>query len=191
MGRIIFVSFLLVAGLLGLFYYEIGLGAGIEAADRFGAYLLGSLRRVLGLGRPSIDGHLQDEGRLLHGPFHRPPRRVRVARAGHRPAACQRGARGYRRSDLSKDFSQADDVAAQHPDKLKELQAIFDREAKKCNVYPLDDRAAARFANPGGINRPSFVTGRTHFEFFPGAIRLPEGSAPSVKSKSHSIMPTS
>ncbi len=30
--RIIFVSFLLVAGLLGLFYYEIGLGAGIEAA---------------------------------------------------------------------------------------------------------------------------------------------------------------
>ena len=83
--------------------------------------------------------------------------------------------------DLSKDFSQADDLAAQHPDKLKELQAIFDQEAKKCNVYPLDDRAAARFANPGGINRPSFVTGRTHFEFYPGAIRLPEGSAPSVK----------
>ena len=78
-------------------------------------------------------------------------------------------------------------MAAQYPDKLKEMQAIFDREAKRYNVYPLDDRAAARFANPGGINRPSFVTGRKHFEFYPGAIRLPEGSAPSVKSKSHSI----
>jgi arylsulfatase len=89
--------------------------------------------------------------------------------------------------DLSRDFSQADDVAADNPEKLKELQAIFDQEAKKYNVYPLDDRAAARFANPGGINRPSFVTGRKHFEFYPGAVRLPEAVAPSVKSKSHSI----
>jgi len=89
--------------------------------------------------------------------------------------------------DITKDFSQADDVAAKYPEKLKEMQARFDREAKKFNVYPLDDRAAPRFANPNGINRPSFVTGRKKFEFYPGAIRLAEGSAPSVKSKSHSI----
>lgn len=89
--------------------------------------------------------------------------------------------------DLSKDFTQADDLAGQFPDKLDEMKALFDEEAEKYNVFPLDDRAAARFANPGGINRPSFVTGRNHFEFFPGAIRLPEGSAPSVKSKSHTI----
>ena len=89
--------------------------------------------------------------------------------------------------DITKDYSQADDVAAENPERLKELQAIFDREATKYNVYPLDDRAAARFANPGGINRPSFVTGRKHFEFYPGAVRLPEAVAPSVKSKSHSI----
>ena len=89
--------------------------------------------------------------------------------------------------DITKDFTQANNLADQFPDKLEEMQALFDEEAKKYNVYPLDDRAAARFANPGGINRPSFVTGRNHFEFFPGAIRLSEGSAPSVKSKSHSI----
>ncbi len=89
--------------------------------------------------------------------------------------------------DISKDFSQADDLAGQYPEKLKEMQQLFDQEAKKYNVYPLDDRAAPRFANPNGINRPSFVTGRKHFEFYPGAIRLPEASAPSVKSKSHSI----
>jgi arylsulfatase len=89
--------------------------------------------------------------------------------------------------DITKDFSQADDLAAKNPKKLKEMQAIFDQEAKKFNVYPLDDRAAARFANPNGINRPNFMTGRTHFEFYPGASRLAEGSAPSVKSVSHSI----
>ena len=55
-----------------------------------------------------------------------------------------------------RDFSQADDLAAKNPEKLKELQVLFEREAKKYNVYPLDDRAAARFANPNGINRPSF-----------------------------------
>ncbi len=89
--------------------------------------------------------------------------------------------------NLEEDYSQADDLAARFPDKLKEMQAIFDREAKKYDVYPLDDRAAPRFANPGGINRPSFTSGRNRFEFFPGAVRLPEASAPSVKSKSHSI----
>ncbi len=89
--------------------------------------------------------------------------------------------------DLSRDFTQANDLAAQFPDKLEEMKALFEDEAEKYNVFPLDDRAAARFANPGGVNRPSFVTGRTRFEFFPGAIRLPEASAPSVKSRSHQI----
>ncbi len=89
--------------------------------------------------------------------------------------------------DISKDFTQADDLAAANPRKLKQMQRLFEKEAEKYNVFPLDDRAAARFANPNGINRPSFVTGRNHFEFFPGAVRLPEAVAPSVKSKSHTI----
>ena len=44
---------------------------------------------------------------------------------------------------IDNDFSQANNVAAQYPDKLKELQAAFDKEAKKYNVYPLDSRASA------------------------------------------------
>ena len=31
------------------------------------------------------------------------------------------------------------------------------------------------------------MTDRKHFEFYPGAVRLPEAVAPSVKCKSHSI----
>jgi arylsulfatase len=41
--------------------------------------------------------------------------------------------------DLARDYSQSHNVAAEHPDKLKALEALFDKEAKANNVYPLDD----------------------------------------------------
>lgn len=40
---------------------------------------------------------------------------------------------------VAEDFSEAHDVAAQYPDKLRELQALFDSEARRNNVYPLQD----------------------------------------------------
>lgn len=86
--------------------------------------------------------------------------------------------------NLEKDFSEADDVAAQYPDKLKELQDLFDRAAGKYNVYPLDDRFAERAVVP---DRPSVTRGRDSF-VYPGPVtRIPEGSAPNVKAKSHRI----
>src|SRR5262245_56416433 len=45
---------------------------------------------------------------------------------------------------VDEDFSQPVDLAAQHPDKLKQLQAVFDAEAKKYDVYPLDSRFSER-----------------------------------------------
>lgn len=86
--------------------------------------------------------------------------------------------------DLSKDFSQADNVAAKFPEKLKELQEVFDAEAKKYDVYPLDDRFAERANVP---ERPSSTRGRTSFTYYPGAVRIPEGSAPNVKARSHKM----
>ncbi len=83
--------------------------------------------------------------------------------------------------NISEDFSQANDLAAKYPDKLKELQAAFDVEAKKHNVYPLDSSFASR-ADPS--IRPSLTRGRTEFTYFPGMIRIPEGSAPDFKNKS-------
>lgn len=41
--------------------------------------------------------------------------------------------------DMRNDFGHATDLAAKHPEKLKEMQALFDREARKYNVYPLAD----------------------------------------------------
>jgi arylsulfatase A-like enzyme len=86
--------------------------------------------------------------------------------------------------NVNEDFSQANDLADQNPDKLKELQAAFDAEAKKYNVYPLDSSFASR-ADPA--IRPSLTRGRTEFTYYPGMIRIPEGSAPNFKNQSWAV----
>ena len=86
--------------------------------------------------------------------------------------------------NVSNDFSQATNLADQNPAKLKELQVAFDTEAKKYNVYPLDSSFATR-VDPS--IRPSLTTGRNEFAYYPGAIRIPEGSAPNFKNKSFAV----
>jgi arylsulfatase len=86
--------------------------------------------------------------------------------------------------NITEDFSQASNLAEKNPDKLKELQDAFDVEAKKYNVYPLDSSFASR-ADPA--IRPSLTRGRNEFTYFPGMIRIPEGSAPNFKNKSWTI----
>jgi arylsulfatase len=63
--------------------------------------------------------------------------------------------------DLTKDWTQFEDVAAKYPDKLKEMQAIFVEEARKYNVFPLDNRGFERILQP----RPSGSPGLTEFTY--------------------------
>jgi arylsulfatase len=86
--------------------------------------------------------------------------------------------------NLEEDFSQSNNLAAKDPKKLRALQDIFWIEAAKNNVLPLDDRTIARF---DVSSRPSLMADRQSFTFYPGLLRLPEGSAPDLKNKSHSI----
>jgi arylsulfatase len=67
--------------------------------------------------------------------------------------------------DLANDFSEANDVSAKFPAKLKELQDAFWVEAKKFDVLPLDDRFAER-GDPS--LRPSLIAGRTDFTYYAG-----------------------
>lgn len=85
--------------------------------------------------------------------------------------------------DLTRDFSQADDLAAKHPHKLKELQDAFWLEAEKYQVLPLDDRLAERM-NPA--LRPSLIEGRTVFTHYPGA-RIADSSAAPTQNRSRII----
>lgn len=86
--------------------------------------------------------------------------------------------------NIEEDFSQAHDLAAENPEKLAELQSLFDEEARKFDVYPLDDRFAERGVNP---ERPSVTRGRTLFAYAPGTVRVPEGSAAPAYQRSHTI----
>jgi hypothetical protein len=86
--------------------------------------------------------------------------------------------------NINEDFSQANNLVEKYPEKLKELQDAFEVEAKKYNVYPLDSSFTARF-NPA--IRPSLSRGRTKFVYYPGMVRIPEGSAPDFKNKSWTV----
>jgi hypothetical protein len=86
--------------------------------------------------------------------------------------------------NINEDFSQANNLAEKNPEKLKELQNAFDVEAKKYNVYPLDSSMASRI-DPS--IRPSLTRGRSEFTYYPGMVRIPEGSAPDFKNKSWAI----
>src|SRR5258705_6554117 len=89
--------------------------------------------------------------------------------------------------DLANDFSEANDVSAKYPEKLRELQNAFWVEAKKYDVLPLDDRFSER-GDPG--LRPSLIAGRTDFAYYPGAGFIPEPSAVTTKNTSHTITAT-
>ena len=86
--------------------------------------------------------------------------------------------------NIDEDFSQADDLAEQMPDKLREMQVRFYAEAAKFNVLPIQSSAAERFGD--GI-RPNPTGDRTSFTYRAGMKRIPEGSAPNVKNRSWSL----
>jgi arylsulfatase A-like enzyme len=85
--------------------------------------------------------------------------------------------------NLNEDVTEANDLAAKMPDKLKELQDVFYAEAAKYNVLPLDNSTLARFTTP----RPSATAGRTTFTYSGTLSNVPNSAAPDIKEKSYSI----
>jgi len=87
--------------------------------------------------------------------------------------------------DTGKDWSQANNLAKQMPDKLHHLQRLWLIEATRYNVLPLDDRVAERM-NPDLAGRPVLIKGKTQILF--GSMgRLSENSVVNIKNKSHSV----
>jgi len=79
--------------------------------------------------------------------------------------------------DLNNDFSEAHDLAAQHPDKLDELIDLWWEEAAKYKVLPVSD-------GMGTINkRPA----RRMFRLWPGLQRVPSDNSPQLMNTSHRI----
>ena len=76
--------------------------------------------------------------------------------------------------DLNTDFSQSQNIADKHPDKVKEMKKMFIEEAKKYQVFPMDASVAARLVAP----RPNITAGRTEFVYTHPMVGLPQGDSP-------------
>ena len=87
---------------------------------------------------------------------------------------------------VDKDFSEADNLAAQNPAKLKELQAVFDQEALRNHVFPIDDRRSERL-NPAVAGRADLLAGRKTLTVYPGMIGIMENAFINVKGVHHTV----
>jgi arylsulfatase len=88
--------------------------------------------------------------------------------------------------NVNEDFSQANNLAASNPEKLRELQNLFDEEAVKNHVYPIDDRRAERF-NPLTAGRPDLMGPRTQLTLYEGMEGIMENAFINIKNRSYTI----
>jgi arylsulfatase len=92
-------------------------------------------------------------------------------------------ATGWELYHVAVDFSESHNVAAAHPDKLREMVARWWTEAGKYNVLPLDGRGQSRLAE----QRPQIEAERTHYTYYPGGATIPERQAAIIKNRAHTI----
>ncbi len=85
--------------------------------------------------------------------------------------------------DLSKDWTQYNDVSAQYPEKVKELEELFWKEAERNQVLPMDSTTFTRMQVP----RPNLTSGRTVFTYSGPITGTSNANAPSVLASSYNI----
>jgi arylsulfatase len=88
--------------------------------------------------------------------------------------------------DTRADFSLSNNLAEEKPEKLKELQELFEKEAIANNVYPLDDRTYARF-NAARAGRPDLMGERKSLTLSEGMSGITENTFLNVKNTSKTI----
>jgi arylsulfatase len=85
---------------------------------------------------------------------------------------------------VEQDFSQARDLAAAEPQRLRAMQDLWWAEAARNQILPLDNRTIERF-DPA--QRPNIAGDRTSFTFYPGLVQLQTGAAPSILNRSFAV----
>jgi arylsulfatase A-like enzyme len=88
--------------------------------------------------------------------------------------------------NIDEDFSTRNNLAAQNPAKLKELQELFLEEAVMNQVLPIDDRGAERI-NAASAGRPDLMAGRTSLTVHAGMTGMSENVFINTKNRSHTI----
>jgi arylsulfatase len=114
-----------------------------------------------------------------------------LARTIHR-APWQTGAQKPLQDDVwdlyyvKEDFSLADNLAAEHPEELEELKALFITEAAKYHVLPIDDRTIERM-DPALAGRPDLIGDRQSLTLYEGMDGMLENTFINVKNRSVTI----
>jgi arylsulfatase len=87
--------------------------------------------------------------------------------------------------NVNEDRAESKNLAAQYPEKLKEMIAEWFDQADKNLVLPLDDRTAVEQL---GIERPSEEAPRERYVYYPHTAPVPEGVAVNVRGRSYKIL---
>lgn len=85
--------------------------------------------------------------------------------------------------NLKEDYNERNNIAAQNPDKLKELQEAFDADARKYNIYPLKDWTNSAF----GLDRVGAWAGQTQLVWYPELNHTFALSGPVLRNRSFTI----
>jgi len=88
--------------------------------------------------------------------------------------------------NTNEDFSLANDLSAKNPDKLKEMEAVFMKEAEKYHVLPLDDRLLER-TNAELMGRPTVMGKRTSVTYGEGMKGMGTDIFIDLRNKSYTI----
>jgi len=89
--------------------------------------------------------------------------------------------------NTDEDFSLVNNLATENPEKLKELQDLFEKEAIANNVYPLDDRLYERF-NAAIAGRPDLMGNRKSLTLADGMEGILENTFLNIKNRSKTIV---
>jgi arylsulfatase A-like enzyme len=125
----------------------------------------------------SVQG-LYNDGWMLSGDPIRAPWQLDVASILD-PASAYK----FELFDLSKDWTQYNDVSAANPQKVQEMKELMFGEFAKYQVLPLDGTASARFITP----RPSLAAGRNIFNYSGATVNIPAGNQPGLLNTSYTI----
>src|SRR6202043_1378746 len=82
------------------------------------------------------------------------------------------------------DRAELHDLAAEHPDKLRELVNLWFAEAGQNDAFPLDDRSALEIIT---TPRPQLASARDRYAYFPDTAEVPEAQAVNIRNRSFTI----
>jgi arylsulfatase A-like enzyme len=86
--------------------------------------------------------------------------------------------------NVREDLSETTDLAAEHPDLVRDLVELWWEEARRNQVLPLDNRVLWALVHP----KPDKRRPRRQFRYFQGGAQVPETVAVNVRNRSHALI---